>query len=164
MKPPNFINGPGLCPHPLLFKYLLPNTDLPYTDALYYSETFGTKESKRISLGKSKNHKDFSYTGFSKTSTIEDVPILTPTDIMNQPFGNVSYKIIRNNSVTDASIGRTKFIDSETNHQINLIASVNHKLLSNGYSAHYISTDIKLTGEVNKVIDTLKGEYENDRT
>ncbi|MBM7562850.1 type IV secretory system conjugative DNA transfer family protein [Fusibacter tunisiensis] len=130
---------------------LLP--DLPYTDAQYFSNSFGTKKSKRVSFGKSGGSKDIGYSGRSKNIEVIDVPVLSPTEIMNQPFGNLTYKIVANNTARQASVGKATFVDADTMSQIKKLVTANNALLSRGYYTDAIDTETKLTKDISKMLD-----------
>lgn len=130
---------------------LLP--DLPFSDAQYFSDTFGTKKSKRLSYGKSGGSKDLGYSGRSKNMEYVDVPILTATDIMNQPFGNLTYKIVSHNTARTAKIGKATFVDADDMKHIKQIVTANNALLYNGHKVDSIDTASKLTKDINKILE-----------
>lgn len=89
------------------------NTD----DAVYYSKTFGTYETERVSSGESKRQSGFfgSAPGktVSQTVTMVEKPYFSPSEITQRPFGEVVFRIINHNSQELARVGVCEYIPSQ---------------------------------------------------
>ena len=133
---------------------LLP--DLPYMDADYYSKNFGTRKIKKYSHSKSSDKRSYTYSSHSKSFSIEEQPILTATEISQQPFGTFTYKLVENASSRRASQGKAKFVDAETLHIAKRIALANKRLDSIGIKSSQVSLNDKLSGNFDSFIEDLK--------
>lgn len=129
---------------------LLP--DLPYMDADYYSKDFGTRKIKKYSHSKSSDRQSYTYSSHSKSYSIEEQAILTATEISQQAFGTITYKLIENGSARKASIGEVTFVDELTLKAAKHIIEVNKRLDNAGLKANSIPLEIKLSNKIDSII------------
>lgn len=96
-------------------------------DAKYYSDEFG--EVKNIQIQKGISQAKFNpllygfNAGGAPTESIREAEVVearySASDIIFRPFGEVTYRIIKNNSVSTPGIGKVEYIPKELNSILN---------------------------------------------
>lgn len=105
-------------------------------DAKYYSDQFGEIDTVTIGTSSSMaapNPLAVGAMGPQKDtySLKEDTEArLSPTDISQRPFGEITYAIIKNNSVQPADIGKISYIDKKVNDLLDRMVYENHVIMS----------------------------------
>lgn len=97
-----------------------------FDDAKYYSNQFGEYEKTETMIGVSRKRFNPITGGLAPlghpTESVREqkkmTPNFSPTEIMQRPFGEVTYAIIKNNSVQPAKVGRISYIDAELNAEL----------------------------------------------
>lgn len=103
--------------------------DIDPNDAKWFSDNFGERIVTTIRRGESRqkigfgNMGNFRPTNVSTNRTEQLEPRFTPADIMGRQFGEISYKIMQNNSVAEPGIARVEFISYELKTQLDAIVS-----------------------------------------
>lgn len=95
-------------------------------DAEYYSKQFGEYEKVEVMKGISRKKFNFITGGLDKlghpTEMIREQAKMTanftPTDIMYRPFGELTYCIIKNNTLQKPKVGIVKWLDKEYDHML----------------------------------------------
>lgn len=112
-----------------------------YTDAKYYSDQFGEITERKLQTGISQAQfnplygiKPIGYANKSIRESEEDVARFSPTDIMQKPFGMITYSIIKNNSVQIPAVGRIEYINADLNKKLDVMIEENHALMTLGYN------------------------------
>ena len=107
--------------------------DLNPDDCEYFSRAFGEKRTFKKSTSRSKNENQFiGYNSFSDSRTEDFERIITTTDISQRPFGEITYKIIINNTAQKASHGKISFLPQDFNSKVeNIIAQNKMNLIQN---------------------------------
>ena len=98
-------------------------------DAKYYSVAFGEREEEVIQKGETHAKFEFghgmnmpNFPTESTRTTIENKPYMTATDIGYKKFQEVSYKLMKDSSVTFARKGISSFINEELNQTLDEIS------------------------------------------
>lgn len=90
-------------------------------DAKFYSEQFGELEKTEVVKSETRKRFNLITGGLDRlghpTESIREqqklAPNFTPTDIMQRPFGEIVYYIIKNNSVQTPKVGKVKWLPKE---------------------------------------------------
>ena len=112
-----------------------------YNDAKYYSEQFGQIMEKKERKGVSKAQFNPLFGGGGGKVPTESVSIseemvarFTPTDIIFRPFGEITYLIIKNNSIQDPNVGKVTYIPQDLNTLLDKMVEENQCLMMVGYN------------------------------
>ena len=97
-----------------------------FDDAKYYSNQFGEYEKTETMVGVSRKRFNPITGGLAPlghpTESVREqkkmTPVFSPTEIMQRPFGEITYAIIKNNSVQPAKVGKISYIDSKLNAEL----------------------------------------------
>lgn len=97
-----------------------------YDDARYYSNQFGEYEKTEVMVGVSRKRFNLLTGGLSPlghpTESVREQTKMTanfsPTDLIYRPFGEITYSIVKNNTVQPAKVGRISYIDKELNAEL----------------------------------------------
>lgn len=94
-------------------------------DAKYYSEQFGEIIKKEVQKGISrqkfsilKGFKPMNYDTESIREVEKKEARFSPSDIIYRPFGEITYCIIKNNSITPPGVGKIEYIPKELNDKL----------------------------------------------
>lgn len=130
-----------------------------YDDAKYYSDEFGEFESEEI-MKSYRNGKWF-VNPFKDQETRQLKKELkarfSPTDIIDKPFGQITYRIIQRNNVTIPGVSKISYIPKEVNEILDkMIAEDNEKRLQGNakqdYNASLSVSDTELSTEFSDVV------------
>lgn len=112
-----------------------------YNDAKYYSEQFGQIMEKKERKGVSKAQFNPLFGGGGGKVPTESISIseemvarFTPTDIIFRPFGEITYLIIKNNSIQDPNVGKVTYIPQDLNTLLDKMVEENQCLMMVGYN------------------------------
>lgn len=99
-----------------------------FDDAKYYSDEFG--EFTKVSIQKSYRQKQWFSMMNDKQLSLqekeEEKARFSPTDIIDKPFGQITYRIIKNNSVSCPGVSKISYIPKEVNDTLDeMIAADN---------------------------------------
>lgn len=90
---------------------------ISYSDAKFYADEFGQEEV--VKEERSYNQKYMFNTPDSTKvtirSTAKDEQRFTPTDIMDRPFGQITYRIVSHNSVQPPGVSQISYIPADIN-------------------------------------------------
>lgn len=96
-------------------------------DDQYFEKYFGEIEERRIDKGYSKKKFSLFYDGGAKTETsrevIENKSRFTATDIHFRPFGQITYALMKNNSVQPPGVSTIEYIPYELNQLLDKMVS-----------------------------------------
>jgi len=92
---------------------------------------FGERKIIKTSVGRSKGQ-SISYTGFNESKSEATEPIISPTDISQRKFGEITFKIVKNNTAQKAGHGRIKFIPANISQKMDSISIENQSLFRHG--------------------------------
>lgn len=88
-------------------------------DNQYFAEYFGEIEEVRIDKGISRKKFSLFYDGAAKTETMKETretkALFSATDIQQRPFGQITYALMKNNSVQPPGVAEIEFIPRELN-------------------------------------------------
>lgn len=91
-------------------------------DNQYFEEYFGEIEEVRMDKGISRKKFSLFYDGAAKTETMKETrevkPMFSATDIKNRPFGQITYALMKKNSVQPPGVAEIEFIPKELNEQL----------------------------------------------
>ena len=111
-----------------------------YNDAKYYSDQFGEimkrKEMKGISKAKFNPLYGFqriNYPNESLRFSEELEARFTPTDIIYKEFGEITYAIIKNNTIQIPNVGKIEYIPKDLNGILDNMVEENDLLMKAGY-------------------------------
>jgi len=111
-----------------------------YNDAKYYSDQFGEimkrKEMKGISKAKFNPLYGFqriNYPNESLRFSEELEARFTPTDIIYKEFGEITYAIIKNNTIQIPNVGKIEYIQKDLNKILDNMVEENDFLMKAGY-------------------------------
>lgn len=101
-------------------------------DDQYYEKYFGEIEERRIDKGTSKKKFSLFYDGGAQTETSREVRELksrfSATDIHFRPFGQITYALMKNNSVQPPGVSKIEYIPKELNEILdNMVAEYNEE-------------------------------------
>ena len=137
-----------------------------YADAKYYSDEFG--DIMRVKKSKTYAKKRyFSSMGEERVSTAVKEEIeqrFTPSDIMFKEFGQITYCLIKNNSIQPPGVSKIRYIPYELNKLVDkMVAEYNEeqfakdaeaeRLLEESYKETMFPSAIKPEGAVVKTLD-----------
>lgn len=100
-----------------------------FKDAKFYADYFGEDmrtikqvgvSRQRLGLG---NITQFRTTNESIREDEKSTPRFTPSDLIYRPFGEITYLIIKNNSIQPAGVAKVEFIPQELNQHIKKMVS-----------------------------------------
>ena len=119
-----------------------------FDDAKYYSNQFGEYEKTETMVGMSRKRFNPITGGLAPlghpTESVREqkkmTPIFSPTEIMQRPFGEITYAIIKNNSVQPAKVGKISYIDSKLNAELD-------RMIEEHNRAHLRKTEDELYAE-----------------
>lgn len=119
-------------------------------DAKYYSDEFGEIERKEVvkSVSKAKFNPLYGAQKMSyPTESVREDKIVearySPSDIIFRPFGEITYRIIQNNTVQQPGVGKISYIPIELNRKLDsMIEEFNKEQLSK-------TTEVVLTKDDN---------------
>lgn len=110
------------------------------SDAKYYSDEFGEIIEKKIQTGTSQaqfnplyGFQKIGYANKSIRESEETVARFSPNDIIFMEFGQITYKIIKNNSLQIPNKGTINYIDKALNETLDEMIPENHALMMTGY-------------------------------
>ena len=89
-------------------------------DAKYYSDEFGEILEKKVKTSKARQIMGGMLD--QRITEAEDEELkarFSPTDIIYKPFGQITYCIIKNNSISEPGVSRIQYIDADLNKIIN---------------------------------------------
>jgi hypothetical protein len=94
-----------------------------YDDALFFSRQFGEDGKTTINESINKTRSIMGSVGIGDTKTSisvkdEKSARLSPTDIIDRPAGEISYRIIKNNSIQSPGIGKVTYIPKDLNEEL----------------------------------------------
>jgi hypothetical protein len=94
-----------------------------YDDALFFSRQFGEDGKTTINESINKTRSIMGSVGMGDTKTSisvkdEKSARLSPTDIIDRPAGEISYRIIKNNSIQSPGIGKVTYIPKDLNEEL----------------------------------------------
>lgn len=88
-------------------------------DNQYFAEYFGEIEEVRVDKGISRKKFSLFYDGAAKTETMKETrevkALFSATDIQQRPFGQITYALMKNNSVQPPGVAEIEFIPRELN-------------------------------------------------
>lgn len=112
-----------------------------YTDAKYYSDQFGQIIERKLQTGVSQaqfnplyGFQPIGYANKSVRESEEEVARFTPDDIIYKPFGQITFSIIKNNSIQIPNQGKIEYIPRELNKRLDEMIPENHALMLLGYN------------------------------
>ena len=99
-------------------------------DNQYFAEYFGEIEEVRIDKGISRKKFSLFYDGAAKTETMKETrevkALFSATDIQQRPFGQITYALMKNNSVQPPGVAEIEFIPRELNDILdNMVSEYN---------------------------------------
>ena len=97
-----------------------------YDDAKFYSNKFGEMETVETMVGVSRKRFNLITGGFAPlghpTESVREqkkmVANFSPTDIIYRPFGEITYSIVKNNTLQPAKVGKITYIDKDLNDEL----------------------------------------------
>lgn len=101
-------------------------------DNQYFEEYFGEIEEVRIDKGISRKKFSLFYDGAAKTETMKETretkALFSATDIQKRPFGQITYALMKNNSVQPPGVAEIEFIPRELNEKLdNMVLEYNEQ-------------------------------------
>lgn len=91
-------------------------------DDLYFEQYFGEMEEVRVDKGTSRKKFSLFYDGAAVTETSKEAremkPRFSATDIHNRPFGQITFALMKNNSVQPPGVAEIEFIPYELNQTL----------------------------------------------
>lgn len=115
------------CRNQILFPDLNPD------DCEYFSRAFGEVTTYKSSVSRSRDSGQYiGYKSFSHSTTEEKDRRISPTDISQRPFGQITYKLMKDNTAQKASFGKVNFLPQALNGQLNQMIAENTELLAHG--------------------------------
>jgi hypothetical protein len=137
--------------------------DLPPDDCLYYSHMFGQKKVVRKTISRSKGAGSIGYTGFSDSQSEGIEPLIAPTEISQRKFGQITFKIVQNNTAQKAGHGKVNFLPSDINQKADIIVKQNRLLMLNSINpTQYRDTLGNLTKPIKQILSERRGQN-NDK-
>ncbi|WP_442638198.1 type IV secretory system conjugative DNA transfer family protein [Rossellomorea marisflavi] len=141
-------------------------------DNQYFEQYFGEIEEVRMDKGISKKKFSFFHDGAAATESSKEVreikPRFSATDIQSRPFGQITYALMKNNSVQPAGIAQIEFIPKPLNEKLdNMVSEYNdlqlvkreELLASRGFKPEKSEVkEIPLDDDLVQVKDPLQGE------
>lgn len=141
-------------------------------DNQYFEEYFGEIEEVRMDKGTSRKRFSFFYDGAAVTETSKEArevkPLFSATDIQQRPFGQITYALMKNNSVQTPGVATIEFIPRELNEilddmvtEYNAVQDVRREelLISRGFKPEVAETnDTILEDDMMRVDDPLEGD------
>ncbi|MPM01910.1 hypothetical protein SDC9_48150 [bioreactor metagenome] len=132
-----------------------------FNDAKYYSDQFGEILTKRKSIGTSKQR--FNLLNTNGSQNISDSKNYTeqwenrfkPTDIIYREFGEITYAIIKNNTIQLPDVGKISFIPKELNDELDEMVKENNQIMEAGIDPNLYRDK---NGELIKNIDEILKE------
>lgn len=99
-------------------------------DAKYYSDEFG--EILKLKVSKSVANQKFFASIFEARETVKKDEELearfSPTDIIYKPFGQITYCLVKNNSVAEPGVSQIQYIDKDLNDLLDdMVAKFNEE-------------------------------------
>ncbi|MBP1308753.1 type IV secretory pathway TraG/TraD family ATPase VirD4 [Paenibacillus sp. 1182] len=126
-------------------------------DAKYYSDQFGEIVKKEVQKGITrqkfnplKGIKPLNYDSESIRETETKEARYSPSDIIYRPFGEITYCIITDNSITPPGVGKIQYIPVELNEKLDKMV-VEYKESVFAKAAHAIPTSMEK--EVSEVVE-----------
>lgn len=138
-----------------------------YHDAKYYSDQFGEiiEREKKVRVSRKMYHPIYGdkINSPSEMVEIKESPTArySPSDIIYKEFGEITYAIIKNNTLQVPGSGLISFIDSEYNETLNKMVEENHMLMALDYDPNKYRNKQdhgKLYEEID--IDAVRSLYE----
>lgn len=124
-------------------------------DAKYYSDQFGQILERTVQ--KSISRSKFSLFRGGKKGVTETIrkdetlkPRFTPSDIMYRPFGEITYCIIKHNSIQPPGVGKIEYIPRELNEILDKMVAEYNSQLENQENNINLSKDIETNIELTK--------------
>lgn len=126
-------------------------------DAKYYSDQFGEIVKKEVQKGITrqkfnplKGIKPLNYDSESIRVTETKEARFSPSDIIYRPFGEITYCIITNNSITPPGVGNIQYIPVELNEKLDKMV-IEYKESVFAKAAH--ATPTSLEQEISEVVE-----------
>lgn len=129
--------------------------DLPPDDCLYYSHMFGQRKTIRSSSSRSKGANNIGYSSYSDSQSETIEPLISPTEISQRKFGQITFKVVLNSSAQKAGHGRVKFLPSDINQKADIVVNENHQLMLNSINPTQYRDS---TGNLIKPIEQILSE------
>ena len=121
---------------------------------------FGQKKVVRKTISRSKGAGSIGYTGFSDSQSEGIEPLIAPTEISQRKFGQITFKIVQNNTAQKAGHGKVNFLPSDINQKADIIVKQNRLLMLNSINpTQYRDTLGNLTKPIKQI---LSKEGQND--
>lgn len=129
------------------------------TDAKYYSDQFGEIVKKETQKGRTrqifnplKGIKPMSYDSESirETETVE--ARYSPSDIIYRPFGEITYGLIRDNSIEAPGVGKIQYIPRELNDKLDAMIEVYNESIFAKEGGVVLDKDDEEQNEPNSVV------------
>jgi len=97
-----------------------------YDDAKFYSNKFGEIETVETMVGVSRKRFNLLTGGFAPlghpTESVREqkkmMANFSPTDIIYRPFGEITYSIVKNNTLQPAKVGKITYINKDLNDEL----------------------------------------------
>lgn len=137
-------------------------------DAEYYSKQFGEITKKEVQRGISrqkfsllKGLRPLNYDTESIREVEKKEARFSPSDIIYRPFGEITYCIIRNNSITTPGVGKIQYIPKELNDKLDQMIEElkRHELAFEEEKESTISPNKEIMVEE---VEDLVGDVSND--
>lgn len=134
-----------------------------YDDAKYYSDEFG--EFENVEYAKSIRGGTLWANMFNTQTTTQEKKEMkarfSPTDIIDRPFGQITYRLINRNSVSAPGVSKISYIPKDVNDKLDeMIAEDNANRLQGAaikdYEDSINASDAQLDGAANLKDNTLK--------
>lgn len=128
-----------------------------YDDAKYYSDEFG--EFENIEIMKSYRKNQWWTTFFQNQETRQEKKEMkarfSPTDIIDRPFGQVTYRLIKKNNVSEPGVSQISYIPKEINDILDEMIRVDNENRLQGsakqdYATSLNADDTALDGMANR--------------
>lgn len=141
-------------------------------DNQYFEQYFGEIEEVRVDKGTSRKKFSLFYDGAAVTETSKEArevkPLFSATDIQQRPFGQITYALMKNNSVQPPGVAEIEFIPRELNDTLdamvleyneNQLERRNQLLESRGFKKEVTKPkELPLDDDMVIVNDPLEGD------
>lgn len=142
-------------------------------DNLYFEQYFGEIEEVRMDKGYSKKKFSFFHDGAAVTETSKETretkARFSATDIQKRPFGQITYALMKNNSVQPAGVAQIEFIPIPLNEKLDKMVSEYNDLqlekreqllASRGLKPEMVEAkEVPMDDDMVNVKDPLGGEH-----
>lgn len=134
-----------------------------FDDAKYYSDEFG--EFENVEYAYSERDNTLFGTIFTSQTTKQEKKEMkarfSPTDIIDRPFGQITFRLIRKNSVTAPGVSKISYIPKDINDKLDEMIAEDNAIRLQGnaikdYESSKNASDEQLNGAANLHDNTLK--------